>query len=228
MKSSLTVLIALLLSLPVLAQENKDLSRDSSYNNWYYASREKLYQGIKDTKVDFVFFGNSITERGPWHELITGKNKIANRGIGGDNTFGMKARISDVVKTKPKKLFLMMGINDIGRGLPTEWTLKNYEEMIKQVKQISPKTKIYIQSTLPLNEKLLKYDYLMGKADKINALNAGLQNLAKTYSLTYIDLTQVLGNGNNLLDEYTADGIHLNTEGYIRWVSYLKANNYLK
>lgn len=227
MKTCLFIISSLLCFTQGNAQEKKELSRDSTYNNWYYVSREKLYQGLKDTKTDLVFFGNSITERGPWQELIGGKLKIGNRGIGGDNTFGMKARVADVVKTKPKKIFLMMGINDIGRGLPTEWTLKNYEEVIQIIKKNSPKTKIYVQSTLPLNEDVLKYDYLKGKAQAIRDLNTGIQELASKYKLTYVALSNVLGEGDKLLEKYTSDGIHINTEGYIRWVEYLKAKQYL-
>ncbi|MCT1523029.1 GDSL-type esterase/lipase family protein [Sphingobacterium hotanense] len=227
MRASFLLLTILLCFNKGFAQEKRDLSRDSSYNNWYYESREKLYQGLKNTKTDIVFFGNSITERGPWQELIAGKHRIGNRGIGGDNTFGMKARVADVVKTKPSKIFLMMGINDIGRGLPTAWSLKNYEEIILTIKKHSPKTKIYVQSTLPMNDELLKYDYLKGKEQLIRDLNAGIQKLATTYNLTYVELSDVLGENGILNKNYTSDGIHINTDGYIHWVDYLKAKKYL-
>src|SRR5690606_7230421 len=123
------IVFSLLYAVNLLAQTN-NTSQDSTYNNWYYVSRENLYQELKHLKYDVVFFGNSIAERGPWQELIGRKYKIGNRGIGGDNTFGMKARIADVVKSKPKKIFLMMGINDVGRGLHCAWSLQNYEEII--------------------------------------------------------------------------------------------------
>src|SRR5690606_31756961 len=67
-------------------------AKDSAYNNWYYDSRELLYQKLKGTQYDVIFFGNSITERGPWEELLGKRYVVGNRGIGGDNTFGMKAR----------------------------------------------------------------------------------------------------------------------------------------
>lgn len=210
-----------------VAQENKNLSTDSSYNNWYYDSREKLYQELKGMKYDVVFFGNSITERGPWEELVGKKYKVGNRGIGGDNTFGMKARIADVVGAKPKKIFLMMGINDVGRGLSTEWSLRNYEVIIKIIQRESPKTKIYVQSTLPMNENILKYDYLKGKEDMVRALNKGVEALAQKYNLTYVDIKEALADEYVLKSQYTIDGIHVNTDAYIRWVEYLKENKYL-
>lgn len=209
------------------AQAQRDLTTDSTYKNWYYDSREKLYQGLKSQQVDVVFFGNSITEGGPWHELFGAKYKIANRGIGGDNTFGMKARIADVVKTKPKMIFLMMGINDIGRGQATSWTLKNYEEIIQIIKKQSPKTKIYLQSTLPLNDKVLKYDYLLGKEEMIRALNTGIEELSQKYKLQYVNVKEVLADDYVLKENYTKDGIHLTTDAYLAWAKYLKAKKYL-
>jgi len=226
MKKYWLFLLGLCCSSNLFAQA-KDLSRDSTYNNWYYVSRDNLYSKLKDTKYDIVFFGNSITERGPWSELIGTGQKVGNRGIGGDNTFGMKARIKDAVQSQPKKIFLMMGINDVGRNLPTEWSLKNYEEVILTIKKISPKTKIYVQSVLPLNERLSPYDYHKGKEQKVIALTEGVKKLADKYQLTYVDLREIFADGYILKDKYTTDGIHINTQGYIDWVKYLKDKKYI-
>jgi lysophospholipase L1-like esterase len=208
------------------AQSN-DRSQDSSYTNWYYDSREKLYQGLKNQEYDIVFFGNSITERGPWDELIGVKYKVGNRGIGGDNTFGMKARIKDVVSRKPKKLFLMMGINDVGRGIDPKLTLYNYEEIISIIKRESPSTKIYIQSVLPMNDQKLAYDYLKNKEGVVRFLGESVKDLAKKYNITYVDVKSVLADDYVLKDKYTSDGIHINTEAYTEWVKYLKDKKYL-
>ncbi|MDR2285089.1 MAG: GDSL-type esterase/lipase family protein [Sphingobacterium sp.] len=221
------IVIAVLGILGMTPAFAQDKSQDSTYNNWYYESREKLYQELINVKYDVVFFGNSITERGPWQELVGRKYKIGNRGIGGDNTFGMKARIRGAIASKPKKIFLMMGINDIGRGLPTAWSLKNYEEVIQTIQRESPKTEIYVQSTLPLNEATLKYDYLFGKEQKVKDLNSGIMELARRYGVIYIDVKSVLADDYVLKKEFTMDGIHVNTEAYIKWVNYLKANKYL-
>lgn len=224
MKKIVMAVLGVLGSLSAFAQ---DKSQDSTYNNWYYESREKLYQELKAVKYDVVFFGNSITERGAWQELVGRKYRVGNRGIGGDNTFGMKARIKGAIASKPKKIFLMMGINDVGRGLPTTWSLKNYEEIIRIIQKESPKTKIYVQSTLPLNEAVLKYDYLLNKEQRVRDLNRGILELANKYSLVYVDVKSVLANDYVLMKEFTMDGIHINTDAYIKWVDYLKANKYL-
>lgn len=222
------MIFLLLLSVSINTQaQTADRSKDSTYNNWYYNSREKLYQAIKSNPYDIIFFGDSITERAPWEELVGVKYKVGNRGIGGDNTFGMKARIEDVVLKKPHKIFLMMGINDVGRGIDLKLTLKNYEEIINIIRAKSPSTKIYIQSVLPLNEDILPYEYLKGKEHMVRALGDGVKSLADKYKLTYVDVKTVLADDYKLKAAYTSDGIHLNTDAYIAWGKYLKDKRYL-
>ncbi len=201
---------------------------DSTYKNWYYDSREDLYNKLEELNYDLVFFGNSITERGDWQELIGNRIAVANRGIGGDNSFGLKARLPGIIKLKPKKVFMMIGINDIGRGLPVNVILANYREMIVTMKMQAPKTKVYLQSVLPLNEEILKYDYLKNKSQYIEELNSGLQALVKEFQLFYVDLRTLFSSENNVLNPlYTSDGIHLNPKAYMLWVSYLKQKKYL-
>lgn len=200
---------------------------DSSYANWYYQARYDLFRKLTDKKVDIVFLGNSITERGDWHELLPGK-RVANRGIGGDNSFGVLARLDALIAQRPSQLFLMIGINDLGRGLPVDVIVNNYRRILDRLRSGLPGAKIYVQSTLPLNEALLKYDYLKGKNARVKQLNEELVKLAAGYGHTFVNLHEVMADAKGELKaEYTMDGIHLNTDAYLAWVDYLKKKNYL-
>ncbi|MDB5108943.1 MAG: family lipase [Mucilaginibacter sp.] len=195
---------------------------DSSYNNSYYQQRMELFANLPSPKKSIVFLGNSITERGMWNELIPGK-VIMNRGIGGDNTFGVLARLDPIVKTKPQKVFLLIGINDLGRGLPVEVIAANYKKIIQKVITGSPKTTLYIQSVLPMNDDILKAAYLKNKMALIVQLNQEIIKLAAAYKLTYINLHEIFDNGKGQLKaELTIDGIHLNPAAYVLWVDYLE------
>lgn len=200
---------------------------DSSYANTYYQGRMELFNTLPAPKNAIVFLGNSITERGAWSELLPGHN-IMNRGIGGDNTFGVLARLDGIVKAFPKKLFLLIGINDLSRALPKEVILHNYDRIIQYITSRSPKTKIYVQSVLPLNEPLTTAAYLKNKKDSILQLNAGIQAIAVKYKLPYINLHEIFADTNgDLKKELTADGIHLRPSAYVMWVDYLRKKKYL-
>jgi len=200
---------------------------DSSYNNTYYQGRMELFNTLPLQKKAIVFLGNSITERGAWGELLPGV-KVMNRGIGGDNTFGVLARLDGIVKAVPRKLFLLIGINDLSRGLPREVILENYDHIVAYIRTHSPKTKIYIQSVLPLYEPFTTAAYLKNKKDSILQLNVGIRKIAEKYGLPYINLHEIFADANgDLVKELTADGIHLKPAAYGIWVDFLKKRKYL-
>ncbi len=200
---------------------------DSSYNNAYYQSRMDWFRTVGGQSGAVVFLGNSLTERGLWHELLPGQ-KVMNRGIGGDNTFGVLARLSDVLTYKPRKIFLLIGINDIGRGHPVALIAERYRRIVHTIRHTSPNTKLYLQSLLPLNENMLTAAYLKGRKDSITALNQFIQTIAATNGATYVDLYWLFSSEEGQLKEqYSLDGIHLKPAAYVAWVNFLKNKNYL-
>ena len=63
---------------------------------------------------DVVFLGDSITRGGSWYELHP-DSPIRNRGIGGDTTSGVLARLHQVTSGKPSQVLLLIGTLKIGR-----------------------------------------------------------------------------------------------------------------
>lgn len=210
-----------------LSVANAQKPIDSSFNNTYYQGRMELFQSLQAPAKSIVFLGNSITERGAWNELLPGK-KVMNRGIGGDNSFGVLARLDDIVAAKPKKVFLLIGINDLGRGLPIAVIANNYKRIVDRLHAGSPKTRLYLQSVLPLNDTMLKAAYLKNKTDSIILLNQELKKLEDYKGVHVIDLHPVFSNGKGQLKEaFTMDGIHLKPAAYKAWVEFLKQKHYL-
>jgi lysophospholipase L1-like esterase len=200
---------------------------DSTYRPEIYPSRVALYRSFKHSQKDIVFLGNSIIFWGEWAELLDMPH-IKNRGIPGDTSFGLLERLDEVTSGRPAKIFILIGINDIARNFPDSITIRNYQRMIKQIKQVSPKTKIYFHTMLPTNSSFgkLKDHY---KNDCVVKLNARLKQLARLEDITIIDLYSHFADAaGNLPAKYSFDGVHLNKEGYDIWVSVLKKGQYLK
>mgnify|MGYP000061554644 CR=1 FL=1 len=72
--------------------------------------------GVLISTDEIIFLGNSITDIGEWTEVWQDIH-VKNRGISGDNTFGVLARLDEVVSSKPSKIFIMIGINDISKNI---------------------------------------------------------------------------------------------------------------
>ncbi|MFT4018802.1 MAG: GDSL-type esterase/lipase family protein, partial [Agriterribacter sp.] len=107
-------------------------SWDSTYRPEIYYPRVHLFKLLPASKKDIVFVGDSITFWGDWAEF-TGNKKVKNRGIPGDTSFGLLERIADAVKHKPSAILIMIGINDLARGVPADILLSNYSRMLDTI-----------------------------------------------------------------------------------------------
>jgi lysophospholipase L1-like esterase len=174
-----------------------------------------------------IFLGNSITEGGPWSTLIKDK-PVLNRGIGGDITFGVLKRLADIIKRQPSKLFILIGINDIGKDIPDAVIADNCRKIVERVQKGSPQTRIYLQSILPVNPTVRNFPQHYDKQEHITASNTLLKDVAAKAKITFIDLHPVFLNANKQLDErFTDDGLHLTPAGYDAWVKYLFEQKFL-
>ena len=228
MKALRNYILLLLVWMLALHSATAQQSYDSSFKTTYYEQKVSLFRLLPDTKKEIVFLGNSITDIGEWAEIWNNK-KIRNRGISGDNTFGVLARLDEVLSSKPAKLFIMIGINDIAKGTPDNIIIRNYNAIIDQVLKASPKTKLYVQSILPANNNFKEFVRHQNKEQHIKAINEALQNICAWRSIFYIDLYNRFVDAEGKLDkQYTNDGLHINGYGYMLWKSILQEKGYLK
>lgn len=215
-------LMGTFLTLPFLAPAQQEVVIDSSYANGHYLQRLDFFKKMPDQKNEIVFLGNSITEGGKWQELVPGKNVI-NRGISGDVTYGVIARMDEILSAKPASIFILIGINDMKRGTPREVILNNYMKIIRMVKEQSPATKLFVQSILPINKAMLPASYNKLSNSDILQMNVQLKAICKTEQLNYINLHEVFaGADGELKKELSIDGLHLKSAAYILWAGYLR------
>ena len=199
------------------------------YAKEYHQKRLTLFKSEPIVKEKIIFLGNSITEFGDWQKFLN-DSTVINRGIAGDNTFGVLARLEDVINREPSKLFIKIGINDISQNIPAEIIVKNISTIIRNVKVKSPMTKIYIHSILPTNDNVKsEYPDAYNKNDIVNMVNTQLKTLSKKYNITYIDINKIFRDKYGKLDiKYAdSDGLHLNDFAYKTWIELLKNKKYL-
>lgn len=189
----------------------------------YWKQRTTLFDLLPIEKDDIVFLGNSITDGGEWCELFNNE-KLKNRGISGDVISGIKERLYQVVNGKPAKIFLLVGINDVSHNLTSKRILSEYEELVKEIREKSPETRLYIQSIMPIDNSFNRYKALTGKENVVTEINQGLPEIAEKYGATYIDLWPALSDRTTgkLKKKFTNDGLHLTGSGYTAWADAIR------
>lgn len=200
---------------------------DTLYRPGSYLKKIEEFKKEGITKKDFVFLGNSITAGTNWAKLL-GLPNAKNRGISGDITFGVLERLDEVISGKPKKVFVLIGINDVSRNIPDSLILRNYKSIINRIKAGSKKTKIYFYTLLPVNASFNKFKNHYGKDEHILWLNSEIKKLAD-HKVTVIDLYSHFTDAEkHLKAELTKDGLHLIPAGYQVWAEVLEKGGYLK
>ena len=195
----------------------------------YYQKRMEVFSKESARRGGIVMLGNSIMEFGDWKRLFADSG-VVNRGIAGDNTFGMLERLSDVIARRPAKLFVEAGINDIGQGVPSAMIAGNIGSIVQYVRVKSPGTRVFVVSVLPTNDRAKEqYPDVAGKNAAVNSLDVRLREGAENYGYVFIDLAARLTDGSGNLDERyaKADGLHLNEAGYAAFVRLLREKGYL-
>ena len=190
---------------------------------------QRLAQFAKEPIVTgrIIFLGNSITEMGDWKKLLN-DSTVINRGIGGDITYGVLKRLKDITDRYPSKVFILLGINDIGKDIPDVVIASNYLKIVNEIHDKCPKTIIYVQSVLPINPGLPHFPQHYDKQEHILTLNKLLALHAKEGNYTYIDIFHLFADADgNLISQYTYEGLHLKPPAYPIWVDYLKKQGYL-
>ena len=180
----------------------------------YWNNKVSMYKILPNIKGEIIFLGDSITDRCEWGELFLNAF-IRNRGLSGDKTEGVIDRLTEVTESKPDKIFIMIGVNDLRHNVSIEEIIENYKRILLKIKLDSPQTKIYIQSILPVNE-------LVGQpkttSEEIAKLNAKIEILADQFDISYLNIFSSLVDDFGRLDKkYTEDGLHINGEGYSVW-----------
>lgn len=179
-----------------------------------------MYPPENITSNDIVFLGDSLTESFDLKEHL-GKNNLRNRGMSGNMTEHVLYRLEEIFNTKPAKLFLMIGINDIYQGIAPDIVIGTIARILGEIQENSPPTKIYCQSILPVNENhLLSFENINARVYQVNN---SLRDHCKKKNITFIDIHPDFLNDHGQMDtEYTYDGVHLTEQGYVLWAELIK------
>ncbi|MCS6813155.1 MAG: GDSL-type esterase/lipase family protein [Cyanobacteria bacterium] len=161
-----------------------------------------------------VLLGDSLSLWLPSDRLPSGQLWL-NQSISGDTTGNVLKRLPLLANTRPAIIYVMVGINDLRRGIDDRTIAINLYQIARQLRQQHPQAHIVMQSILPT-----RYDAI--PAPRVERLNRALAAIALHTNTTYMDLAADFSDDRgNLRRDLTTDGLHLSSRGYEVWQSAL-------
>ena len=190
--------------LPEKREREALLKAVEEYYDAKLVSYEAENEKYADYEVDVAFLGDSLTD-GYDVAAYYPQYLVSNRGIGGETTIGLEARLkTSVYDLKPKVAVMLIGANNM------ETMFENYEDILKGFKENIPETKIVLLSLTSMSGE-------WGRKNHLAAYNnAKIKLYAAKYGYEFVDLYTALMNleSGEIYDEYTTDGGHLTAKGY--------------
>lgn len=197
---------------------------------------ELTYMEVEDGYfADAVFIGDSRTvgmyEYGGLGDIST---FYASTGLTVYKLFD--AEIAQVEEQKKKvsvetalqqkqfaKIYLMIGINEMGRGT-VETFIEKYKEVVGHLQELQPDAIIYVQGIIKVTTARSEQgDYINNEG--IVARNEELAKLADNEKIFYLDVNPLICDETGGMEpEYTGDGVHLKAKYIDIWKNFLKSH----
>lgn len=197
---------------------------------------ELTYMEVEDSYfADAVFIGDSRTvgmyEYGGLGDIST---FYASTGLTVYKLFdaeiaqveGQKKKVSvetALQQNQFAKIYLMIGINEMGRGT-VETFIEKYKEVVGHLQELQPDAIIYVQGIIKVTTARSEQgDYINNEG--IVARNEELAKLADNEKIFYLDVNPLICDETGGMEpEYTGDGVHLKAKYIDIWKNFLKSH----
>jgi lysophospholipase L1-like esterase len=189
-------------------------SREPTYEQWQsllIQEAKALAKGQGANPLSIIV-GDSLSMWFPTDKLS--KDRLwLNQGISGENTTQILRRLKykDFAQTRPDRIYVMAGINDLRQGVDDQTILANHRQIIRVLLQGHPQAQVITQPILPtrfaaIPDRRLRY------------LNQQLEIISAQEGASFLNIYDSFLNGEEQLRrELTTDGLHLSPEGYELW-----------
>jgi lysophospholipase L1-like esterase len=188
---------------------------EAAFQNLWHARRAQFAKHKDKQQHALLFLGDSITQG--WGDDFGGRFaelKVANRGISGDTTRGLLARLdADVLALNPCGVVLAIGTNDVALKVPPEGIADNVKLLLTKITAHDAKIPIILCQVMPTSAKQRR------PTETIRKLNQLLTEVARgNEHVTMLDTYTLFANSDGeAKPEEFPDLVHPNDVGYAKW-----------
>ena len=164
-----------------------------------------------------LFIGDSFTNG---LKVYTNPNAYFIEEVGMTLAKGLQ-RLPELEGVTPSRIFILLGINDLGYGYSPDEFAEQYRQMTDALKERFPRVRIYLQTIAPVTA-VRSVEYPSRSNEKIEQYNEALQAFAKEQRLRLLDPWKVFQEDGALRASESTDGLHLVQTAYPIWLQQLK------
>ncbi len=191
--------------LPQKRQQAEWARAVQQYRDTKMAQYRAENEQFEDYEVEVAFLGDSLTDMYDLAKYYP-QYVTANRGIGGDTSFDLEARLQvSVYDLKPQVLVMLIGANN------PDTMLENYEAILQGIRENLPETKVVLLSMTAMGG-----EHWGSRNQQATYNNVSIRLLAEKYGFTFVDLFTPLYDVSigEVYAGYTVDGGHFTDVGY--------------
>lgn len=179
------------------------------------SSKENGQVDFKKYYKNTIFLGDSITEFLSAEDIINENNVLAKKG---NNVISAKEDIEKIKIANPDNIIILLGMNDILYFDNSKDFKQNYKELISEIKKVTPKANIYIESPLPVIDNIAYKAGARLNNKNVMEFRKMAAEVAKEENVNYIDISTLITDQKY----YESDGIHLKYDFYPKLLNYVK------
>ena len=166
-----------------------------------------------DMDNNYLFIGTFNTNRldfnDDYHYIKVSEDNYNTNHILDDMT-------TQVYRYNPTYVFIELGINELYVESNKDF-VDRLGKIIDGIKENRPYAKIYVESIYPINRNDENFDNTLIKEyidnEMIYTVNKDIKKMVESNEVEYLDLYSLLIEDDNLINDYTDNGVYLNDRG---------------
>ena len=166
---------------------------------------------VKKMDYNYLFVGDYNTEGLEFDNFYKPYVKISNDDY---TTSDILDDLRDYIYVyNPTHVFIELGSNDLSDENSISDMVNNLKRIVRGIQNNRSLATIYVESLYPTNDTIEGYNSDLS-IELIKKANTEIKSMCKSLDVDYIDMYSELSEDDKLKEDYTDDGIKLNSEGY--------------
>ena len=166
---------------------------------------------VKTMDYNYVFIGDYHTEGMDFDDFYKPYVKVSNEEY---TTSDILDDLNENIYIyNPTDVFIELGSNELNDETSISEVVNNLKKIVRGIQNNRSLANIYVESIYPINDKIDGFDSDLS-IEYIKKANKEIEDVCKELKVDYIDMYKELSEDDLLKEDYTDDGIKLNSDGY--------------